>query len=557
MIKAGLWFKFFLVFLSVALILGAGFLVFNFFNYEKIRPGVKIGELDLGGLNRNEARKLLEEKINDFANQPIEFRLAEKSWTLTPKELGVKFEKEKILDEVMTANRGNGFLSDLEQQIVSRLFQNSLPASFKIDNEKLGQFREKLATAETSAVSAVFKYNAETRALEIEPEKTGLVINKKKLINDLNNNFGLFVSAPISLSMEKDRPEISTQALEAQKSVAEKIIGQAPITLKIQELSWSLDKAQLADWLIAENKNGKIELNLDQEKIKNFLSSIAPSVNREPQDAKLAWSGQKIEVFALSRDGQTLNLEVSAQKITEDILNGQNYSPLVVDSVPAKITSTGYENLGLTTLLGRGESNFSGSSKNRINNIQVGTTKLNGVLLELGQEFSFANFIGEISEQTGYLPELVIKKNETVPEYGGGVCQISTTVFRAAVNSGLKILERHPHAFPVRYYNPPGFDATVYPPSPDLRFLNDTPGYLLIQGKVSGIKLIFDFYGTNDGRKIKIKGPTILESHPDGSMKTILTQEIWRDGVLERQSVFRSNYQSADLFPTPTPSPTP
>ena len=147
------------------------------------------------------------------------------------------------------------------------------------------------------------------------------------------------------------------------------------------------------------------------------------------------------------------------------------------------------------------------------------------------------------------MPELVIKHNKTVPEYGGGICQVSTTAFRAAVNSGLKIIERYPHAFPVKYYNPQGFDSTIYPPHPDLRFLNDTPKNILIQVKIEGTTLIFEFFGTADSREVKIKGPTILSASEDGSMKTILYQEIWRDGKMERQDKFFSNYKSPALYP--------
>jgi len=142
----------------------------------------------------------------------------------------------------------------------------------------------------------------------------------------------------------------------------------------------------------------------------------------------------------------------------------------------------------------------------------------------------------------------VIKSGKLVYEYGGGVCQISTTLFRAAVNAGLKITERYPHAFPVRYYNPQGFDATVYPPHPDLRFINDTPGHILIQENIKGNQLTFELFGTLDGREIKIIGPTILQSNPDGSMKTVLYQEIWRDGTLERKQGFWSNYKSPNLY---------
>jgi len=178
----------------------------------------------------------------------------------------------------------------------------------------------------------------------------------------------------------------------------------------------------------------------------------------------------------------------SVEKIKKDVFGYQNYLDrnkdlreieieLAVVKTQPEVTTENIDNLGITALLGAGESNFYGSPRNRRHNIAVGSARFNGVLIGPNEEFSFNKVLGKVGPQAGYLPELVIKKNKTVPEYGGGLCQVSTTAFRAALNSGLKITERVPHAYPVRYYNPQGTDATIYPPHPDLRFLIPTCGF--------------------------------------------------------------------------------
>jgi len=214
-----------------------------------------------------------------------------------------------------------------------------------------------------------------------------------------------------------------------------------------------------------------------------------------------------------------------------------------------KITLNQTNDLGINVLLGQGTSNFYGSPKNRVHNIKTGVAKFNGLIINPDEEFSFNALLGGSGPEQGFLPELVIKKNKTVPEYGGGLCQVSTTFFRVAINSGLKITERSAHAFPVQYYNPQGFDATIYEPHPDFRFVNNTPNHILIETKVRGYQLIFNFYGTNDGRNIRIKGPYILESNEDGSMKAVLYQEIYQKGELINKQEFYSNYKSPDLYP--------
>jgi vancomycin resistance protein YoaR len=170
--------------------------------------------------------------------------------------------------------------------------------------------------------------------------------------------------------------------------------------------------------------------------------------------------------------------------------------------------------------------------------------------LKPGQEFSFNQTLGAVDASGGYLPELVIKSGKIIPEYGGGLCQVSTTVFRAAVAAGLAILERHPHSIPVRYYNPQGFDATVYPGVSDFRFKNDTSAYILLQSKIVGSKLYFEIYGTSDGRKVAIDGPRQYDVKSNGALKAVLTRTVtYADGT-EKKDVFYSSYQSSSAFVT-------
>jgi vancomycin resistance protein YoaR len=162
------------------------------------------------------------------------------------------------------------------------------------------------------------------------------------------------------------------------------------------------------------------------------------------------------------------------------------------------------------------------------------------------------DYLGEVDGEHGYLPELVIKNNRTEPEFGGGICQVSTTVFRAAIYSGMKITQRRNHAYPVKYYAPYGMDATVYIPKPDLAFVNNTPGAILVQSTIEGTELTFRFYGTKDGRSVAINGPHILQSNPDGSMKTVFSQLVTdASGDSLINDSFWSNYKSPSLFPHP------
>ncbi len=296
---------------------------------------------------------------------------------------------------------------------------------------------------------------------------------------------------------------------------------------------------------------------LNSSSAEKFLDDLARKINKDPINATLKAEDGKVSVFSLSSSGLRLNTRKSLQVIDAYFKNEiQTSAPptiiLVYEEAPPEIATDSIENLGIISLIGEGRSNFRGSPKNRIFNIKVATNRFNGLLVKPGEEFSFVKILGEVDGEHGYLPELVIKKDKTEPEFGGGICQVSTTAFRAAIYSGLEITARKNHAYPVQYYNPQGMDATVYVPRPDLRFINNTPGHILIQTKIEGTELIFQFYGAADGRTTKILGPEILEKNADGSMKTTFTQQIYsKDNVLIREDVFRSNYDSPSKYPHP------
>jgi vancomycin resistance protein YoaR len=163
---------------------------------------------------------------------------------------------------------------------------------------------------------------------------------------------------------------------------------------------------------------------------------------------------------------------------------------------------------------------------NRRHNIKVGAEALHGLLIKPGEEFSLLKALGEIDASNGYLPELVIKENKTVPEYGGGLCQIGTTVFRATFNSGLPVTARRNHSYRVTYYEPAGTDATIYDPAPDYKFVNDTGHYILIQARLDKDDLTFDFWGTKDGREINYTQPTIYNIVKPAPTKMIETTDL-------------------------------
>ena len=296
--------------------------------------------------------------------------------------------------------------------------------------------------------------------------------------------------------------------------------------------------------------------NVDEASIKRFVSDIAQVVNQEPQDAVFgADTDNQVIVSQAEKLGRILD-EKSSVDLLFRALGAPSGDPLSIALPTAitepKIVGSARESLGLKELIGEGHTNFQGSPKNRIFNITRALKQFQNILIAPNEKFSFVTHLGDVDGEHGYLPELVIKNNKTEPEFGGGICQVSTTVFRAAIYSGMKIVDRRNHAYPVSYYTPYGMDATIYIPKPDLTFINNTPGYVLITYTIEDNNLTFHFFGTKDGRTTTVDGPHILERGGDGSMKTVFTQEVTAaDGKNFIRDSFWSNYKSPSLFPHP------
>jgi len=265
----------------------------------------------------------------------------------------------------------------------------------------------------------------------------------------------------------------------------------------------------------AENMNAYLintpKSGLDKYKIKAYLEKVvAPEINREKQDVTISIDNDsKVKFDGFAMKGQEIDYEKAYNLFREAFKKKERdiRLPIRVIEPTINVVSDELKAKGITALLGTGETDFSGSPRNRRINIAVGLNSFNGQLIPPGGSSSAGKILGRVDASTGYLPELVIKGDQTVPEYGGGLCQVSTTVYRSLLFSALPITERKNHSYAVSYYDPQGLDATIYPPSPDLRFKNDTPGHILIQTTTVGDKAYSNIYGTHVDRYAELIGP--------------------------------------------------
>lgn len=343
---------------------------------------------------------------------------------------------------------------------------------------------------------------------------------------------------------------ISSSAPRLNQTVNSNILGN-DFLIKLENKEYPIKAEIVQLWFEKYYRpyTGRQELRPNTAKIQEKLDELAEQINSKPYNGRfeIDKNGQISELIS-ARNGLQINTGLSAANIASALMQGKISASLVYGIIKPQIDVNKFSQLGINTLLGKGESNFSGSSLARIHNIKTGSKTFDGIILKPGEEFSFNELIGPIEVSSGYQYELVVKNQKLIPEYGGGLCQVSTTIFRAAMTAGLPILERHPHSLPVRYYSPQGFDATIYPGVSDLRFKNDTPGHILIQAEIASSSLHFEIYGSADGRKISLDGPHTYDVQTDGSMKAWLKRIVTSADGTQQKDMFYSNYKSPSLF---------
>ena len=341
-------------------------------------------------------------------------------------------------------------------------------------------------------------------------------------------------------------------------------------TLSFEDQTWEIDSeaASYAPWVSVRNDFDLYQVAKAQvfnskttDTVPLFsrdavatISAIALEVTQPTREPKMVIKDGRAVNFDPGHNGQAIDLYALRLLLLAD--NQTAALPVIKSWPEAALADT--NSLGINELVAVGESDFTGSPRNRVHNITVGAKKFDGIIIAPNQEFSFNENLGDVDGEHGFLPELVIKASGVIPEFGGGLCQVSSTTFRAAMNAGLPITARRNHSFAVQYYAPQGTDATIYPGSSDFKFVNNLSSSLLIHTKIVGRKLYFEFYGTKDSRSIAFDGPVQYDKKTDGSMKATWTRHVTANGETTTQT-FNSTYQPPALFhpteQTSTPNP--
>ncbi len=506
----------------------AGGALYTLSHRGEILAGVRAGGVDLSGLTSEEATRALAGQV--AASQPVAITLVDGATrtALTAEELGLTFDLAGTVSAAYDVGRSGNAVADVWQQY--------LAWHDGVDVAPVWRFDESAAYARLNDLAASSYIPAREATLTatggdvtVQPGQVGRELETDKALADVRAAVLTLRPAEVKLAYRETTPRILDASVQA--DAARQILSQAlkltittplegdpadPATLAPEQLATMLRINRIED-----GNSARFEVGLDPDALRQVLSPLAEPLTRAGHDARFVFNDEthQIEPIEPSQESRVLDVEATIEAVNQSLLKGQHTVPLTFVVTPPQVpdTATGAD-LGITELVSSQFTSFRGSSAERMQNIKAAAARFHGLLVPPGALFSFSDNIGDISLDSGFAEALIIYGGRTIRGIGGGVCQVSTTLFRAVYFGGFPIVERNAHAYRVGYYEQntaswsgPGLDAAVYTPLVDFKFVNDTPYWLLMETYFypSAQRLEWKFYSTSDGRTTTVSAASV------------------------------------------------
>jgi vancomycin resistance protein YoaR/uncharacterized membrane protein len=490
----------------------------------RILIGVSVSGIDLSGLTIDEASK----KITEVLNYPLEGKITfidgDRQWEASPIELGLLINNPETIRHAYQAGRDEGFINNLVSQLRAYLNGVDLPAMIIYDERVASGYLNNIASQIDMQVVEADLYLDGIQVISSNG-KIGRILNIDKTLNSLSVPLKSFQNDEIQLVVEEIHPAVLN--VDTTAATLRKILD-SPLVIKLPNQSvddpgpWLIEPSALSNMLkiekIFSDESAEFQVGIYESQFIPLLNEIGDSIERNSQNAKFIFNDntRQLDLIQNSLIGRKLNLDDTLKNIREAINRGSDQIEIAMDINDPKVgDNVTAAELGITELVSSVSTYFWGSSNERIQNIQTASSRFHGILVAPGETFSMSDALGDISLDNGYAEALIIYDNRTIAGVGGGVCQVSTTLFRTVFLGGYPVVERHPHAYRVGYYEQTysgakdskwaGLDATVYVPLVDFKFTNDSQYWLLMETyvNVQARSLTWKFYSTNDGRSVQ------------------------------------------------------
>ena len=542
---------------------------------NKALPGVHAAGVSLGGLTRDEIEIVLGQTLTYPQTGLLVLNDSDQLWTTRPEELGVIIDLPAMALQATAIGRQGNLIERIQQQIDAWYLGHPISPIVIFDQVAGGSYLQGLAQGiDRPTLEASLALNGtevETRSGQI-----GRQLEIQATLDTLATPISRLHDADIALMINETPPQVLDASEQAE--IAREIL-RLPLTLTVEDTDpWVIDPPELAGMLrfdlVEDDGDIHYRVTLDPQTLTAILEPLVLELERKEENARFYFEDDTGELVLIDAAviGRSLDIPTTIETINTGLTGGQHQIPLEFEiTEPVVADDATAEELGISEPVSVVSTYFSGSSPERIHNIKTASSAFHGLLVAPGETLSMAEVLGDVSLDQGYAEALIIYGNRTIKGVGGGVCQVSTTLFRAIFFGGFPIVERHSHAYRVSYYeagpgNPgPGLDAAVFVPLVDLKFTNDSSYWLLLETYTySNNQLQWKFYSTSDGRQVEWSREILSETdapeplyreNPDlpkdeiekvdyqaDGMNVIVYRTVTRDGEVIQQDTIKTNY---------------
>jgi vancomycin resistance protein YoaR len=514
----------------------------NLFAGDRVMDGVSLQGRPIAGMGRAQVRAALEQRYGAFLSTPLTLTFESRSWTPTLDQLGVSFDLDRAADEALAAGHRGGPIERVDE--LWAIWQGGLDVAprLTVDAGRLQAYLTGIsADLEQPPRDAALSI-AEGRVLPT-PARPG-----RQALVDATAIDVLRALQTMQPQTVVQRTRTLTPALTdagiAQAADDARALLNGPLILRRDTQSWTWTPEKIAELLAIKADGGRMTVEVDTDRLTRAVEKLAQLVDSGSVEPRVAFRSGKLKITQPGQTGWRLKQPEAVQAISRALREPRHELALPVEELTPRVTAKTLPSLGIVEVVGEGKSSYAGSAQYRITNIKAGANRLNGVLIPPGAEFSFNTQLGAVDESNGFVKGYAVIGQRTQLEWGGGVCQDSTTVYRAAFWAGLPITERHGHPFYISWYDEfsypddagPGMDATIYTGVQDLKFMNDTGHWLLMEASADDAAQVLTvrLYGTRPNRTVMVKGPDIDNVVPAPDDPIVVTDNALPAGTVKQ-----------------------
>jgi len=503
-----------------ALVVGALLLSTTFelvSSYGRIHPGITVSGIDVGGMAPAKAAATLQTQLPQKAAKPVTVVYSDQEWQVSAEQIGLSFDYQALAANAMAVGREGGVFAIVADRADAWMGGKDVAATASADDEKMTETLDAIAKGtDVAPVDATVKI--EDAKPTVIPSKDGVTLRRdviKASILAAMLSSKRVVRAPI----ETASVQVTDSEAAAAASVAETMLS-SPVEVTFESKTWEFEPDDIAKWIEFRRSDDTdtleatasatpsenvtlVALVSAKKAAKTVVPTVGAKVGHKAKNARFRTSNGQVQIIP-SEDGIGPDMDALAASLTSVLAEEGTARSVEMRTAltEPEITTEEAKEMGIRERLSRYTTTYASGNRPRVNNIHLLGDALDGTLVAPGKTFSFNKAVGQRTADKGYKEANAIVNGKLVPQLGGGICQVGTTIFNTVFESGLPVVQRRNHSFYISHY-PKGRDATVSWGGPDFKFKNTTDDWILVSVSYTSSSITVALYGTDPGYEVE------------------------------------------------------